>query len=336
MSNIVSNSGAIPGNANVGGTLSVTGTAILNSGVTVNSAATFNGTVYSSGGVTLATNNVIMSGGNSLDIRNTGNVIQIGNSAFGTHQISNGGSPLINFNTNAGGDSVVVSVPLSANSSATFNSNVGVTGNFSVSGNTSLSANLTLTGTAFFANNLTWAASNTWQMNGGNVVNFGWLSNSATALRISSNVNHITLDNLNNITMLSAPTLATKSVSQNATATVNITAQSTATAGDNRRLFTNVGSTTTQVTYNLPAAAVGMDYSFTVEDSGGMIIDANGTDQIRYVSTTGTGVLGGAGGTITTTVQGASIRISCHKAGFWSVQSVIGTIGAAATNWVVT
>lgn len=125
--------------------------------------------------------------------------------------------------------------------------------------------------------------------------------------------------------------ITSHAVTQNNTATVSLSITSS-----NRVLFTNVGSTTTQVFYNLPAATVGLDCSFIVEDSGGMVIDANGTNQIRYVSTAGTGILGGAGGTITTTVQGAAIRLVCHKATIWSVQSVIGTIGAAATNWVVT
>ncbi len=131
------------------------------------------------------------------------------------------------------------------------------------------------------------------------------------------------------------PFLSRRSVTQNATTPVTVTTSTVSAVGDNRRLFTNVGSGATQVVYNLPPAVVGLDHSFIVEDSGGMLIDANGTDAIRYVSTAGTGILGGAGGTITTMVQGAAIRISCHKAGIWSVQSVIGTIGAAATNWIV-
>lgn len=107
-----------------------------------------------------------------------------------------------------------------ANAGATLSSNVltlqpadGTHGGvIAASGSQTLAPNFTLggtltlgSGTSFFA-----PASSTIQLNGTNTLNFGWTGNSAIAFRISSNVNHITFDNLNNQTLFNAPIILNK------------------------------------------------------------------------------------------------------------------------------
>lgn len=89
-------------------------------------------------------------------------------------------------------------------------------------------------------------------------------------------------------------------------------------------IFSNTGATAT-ITYNLPAATVGLFYEFyNIFATGGantMIVKANGTDTIQ--NGTGTSV---AGGVITGDVQGSNVKLVCLVAGQWVVFNDQGTL----------
>jgi hypothetical protein len=82
-------------------------------------------------------------------------------------------------------------------------------------------------------------------------------------------------------------------------------------------LFTG---TTTPITFNLPTAAVGLNYEFVLQNDDTMTIVPNGSDTIRI----GTSETSGTD-QISATDNGAAIRLVCIVAGKWHATSYIGT-----------
>lgn len=75
---------------------------------TIGAAHTFSGAITLSGGVTITGSNLVMAGSNTIDVHNTGSMLQLGNSSYGSHTVQDGGSVIADFNTAATGDSFVV------------------------------------------------------------------------------------------------------------------------------------------------------------------------------------------------------------------------------------
>lgn len=83
----------------------------------------------------------------------------------------------------------------------------------------------------------------------------------------------------------------------------------------------SVRNSTGAVTYNLPAAtSIGTFYTYTVNTTSGVTIDPPGTDVIRFPTT-----VTSAGGTISSTTQGATITLVNVSSGVWFATSVDGT-----------
>lgn len=99
------------------------------------------------------------------------------------------------------------------------------------------------------------------------------------------------------------------------------TANYTVTALDSGSGFTNAGAGGA-ITFALPAAAVGLNYYFSVEAAQELRIDPNGTETISLPSD---GVPGAAGAYLTANAIGETIRIVCAVAGSWRVFSAVGT-----------
>lgn len=99
----------------------------------------------------------------------------------------------------------------------------------------------------------------------------------------------------------------------------SITESRAITAGETATSFHNSGATELCVA-DLPAAAEGLFYSFTVTDSVyGIKLDATGSDMIRIG-----GSVSSAGGTIQSTKIGSSVTIE-GRTGGWFATSLIGT-----------
>jgi hypothetical protein len=95
------------------------------------------------------------------------------------------------------------------------------------------------------------------------------------------------------------------------------------TAEDSGKTFTNEGTTAKRI-FMLPSAAVGLNYTFIVQDSDGMTVTAGTGDTIRLAGT----VSAAAGNTDSTTV-GSVVRLEAINATEWIATSIIGT-------WVTT
>lgn len=82
-------------------------------------------------------------------------------------------------------------------------------GVIATSGSQTLAPSLTLAGTTTFGlGSAIFPVSSILQFNGTNNVNFGWASvNSIIALRFTSNITHLTFDNVNNVSVFGAPIL---------------------------------------------------------------------------------------------------------------------------------
>lgn len=91
---------ALTGDVTASGTGSVASTLAT----TQTAAHTFSGALTLSGGVTISTNNLVMSGGNAIDVRNTGSIMGVGNSAYGSHTVQDGGTVITSWNTSPTGD----------------------------------------------------------------------------------------------------------------------------------------------------------------------------------------------------------------------------------------
>lgn len=104
------------------------------------------------------------------------------------------------------------------------------------------------------------------------------------------------------------------------------TANFTLTPQDSGSLHTTYGATGTVVA-TLPAATVGLEYSFEVGAAQELRLDPDGTETIALPST---GAQSAAGKYITANAAGEGVHIRCTKAGQWSVVSYIGTWTAEA------
>lgn len=83
--------------------------------------------------------------------------------------------------------------------------------------------------------------------------------------------------------------------------------------------FDNIGTAGT-VTNSLPAATAGLHYSLDVEVAQNLAFKANGTDTIRNAAT-----VSAAGGLVFSSTIGGTVHITCHGAGKWVVDQLIGT-----------
>lgn len=90
-------------------------------------------------------------------------------------------------------------------------------------------------------------------------------------------------------------------------------------ATDSNNVFTN-GGAVASVTFTLPAAASGFEYTFVVDNTNGIVIKASGTNTIRAGP-----VVSSAGGTMTSTMTGSSITIVAINTTEWMATSVLGS-----------
>lgn len=97
----------------------------------------------------------------------------------------------------------------------------------------------------------------------------------------------------------------------------------TVTNADSGKVFTNDGATA-GVTFNLPTAVTGLQYTFVVQDADGITVVANTGDTIRIAS----GVSATAGNAASTTV-GSTVYLVAINAVEWISVATNGT-------WVVT
>lgn len=97
------------------------------------------------------------------------------------------------------------------------------------------------------------------------------------------------------------------------------TANYTVLSNDNRQCFTNVGASGT-VTFTLPAAAVGLEYTFYRSASQAVRVDPNGSETIG----TGTG-----GQYAELQSDKGLIRVKCIVAGHWAILDSAGTVAYA-------
>ena len=84
---------------------------------------------------------------------------------------------------------------------------------------------------------------------------------------------------------------------------------------------TIVSSAPTQApTFTLPAAAVGMEFTFVAATAVSIILDPNGTDIFKYASLS-------AGDRIynSSAAAGDTIRVFCATANQWAVTPIVGT-----------
>lgn len=101
------------------------------------------------------------------------------------------------------------------------------------------------------------------------------------------------------------------------------TAGYTLLAADGNKVLTNTGSTGT-VIFTLPAATLGLTYSFSVEVAQILEILAVGTDVLRIGATTSA-----AAGNLQSNVIGSTLVLVCTKAGTWT------TMGGISGTWTV-
>lgn len=96
---------------------------------------------------------------------------------------------------------------------------------------------------------------------------------------------------------------------------LNHTTSAPLTADQTHAVITNTGASALVID-DLPAAAVGLKFTFIVTDANGFRLDAAGSDTIRIGGSVST-----AGGTQTCTQIGGSLTIYGHSGGWISVSS---------------
>lgn len=94
------------------------------------------------------------------------------------------------------------------------------------------------------------------------------------------------------------------------------------TAIESGKVFTNEGATSV-VTFNLPSAVAGLDYTFIVQDGDGLTVTAASGDTIRVGA-----VVTATAGNAASTSQGSLIRLRCINDTEW--------IGEIEGSWVLT
>ena len=93
------------------------------------------------------------------------------------------------------------------------------------------------------------------------------------------------------------------------------------TAAHSGNIFTNEGATGTQ-SWLLPAATLGLEYTFMVMAAFELRIDPNGTETAALPSS---GAQGAAGKYLTADAVGEWGKLVCVKAGQWQVTGYLGT-----------
>lgn len=104
------------------------------------------------------------------------------------------------------------------------------------------------------------------------------------------------------------------------------TGDDTLTAAESGSVHTNAGAAGA-VTLTLPAAVVGLEFFFQVEEAQELRIDPDGTETISLPSN---GVPGAAGKYLTANAAGETVHLMCCKAGTWGVMGYTGTWTAEA------
>jgi hypothetical protein len=104
------------------------------------------------------------------------------------------------------------------------------------------------------------------------------------------------------------------------------TAGDTLTASESGSVHTNTGASGA-VTIVLPAATVGLRYTFAVGAAQQLRIDPNGTETISLPSS---GVPGAAGKYLVADAIGETVQLACLIAGNWAVLGYTGTWTAEA------
>lgn len=99
------------------------------------------------------------------------------------------------------------------------------------------------------------------------------------------------------------------------------TAGDTLTTAESGSIHTSTGASGT-ITIVLPAAVVGLEYSFYVGAVQELRIDPNGSETISLPST---GAAGAAGKYLVADAVGETVHLFCAKAGTWSVRGYTGT-----------
>ena len=103
------------------------------------------------------------------------------------------------------------------------------------------------------------------------------------------------------------------------TATTNTTLTAAQT-GTTVVLNNGNGVAATNTMYTLPAATVGLNYSFITDVAKQFIVHPAGTDQIMYST-----IPAGAGILNSSAAIGDSIEVVCLRAGKWSIKNITGT-----------
>lgn len=98
----------------------------------------------------------------------------------------------------------------------------------------------------------------------------------------------------------------------------------TLTAADSGKVITNTGASGA-ATFALPAATIGLTFTFMVNAAQELRIDPNGTETVALPST---GVQSAAGKYITADAVGEWVTILCVQAGQWKVVGYLGTWAA--------
>lgn len=94
----------------------------------------------------------------------------------------------------------------------------------------------------------------------------------------------------------------------------------TVTNGDSGKVFTNEGASSI-VTFNLPTAVAGLEYTFVVQDADGLTVVASAGDTIRIAT-----AVSAVAGNISATAIGATVRLVAINATEWVSVATNGTI----------
>lgn len=104
------------------------------------------------------------------------------------------------------------------------------------------------------------------------------------------------------------------------------TAGDTLLAAESGSIHTNAGASGA-ITFALPAATVGLNFTFHVQAAQELRVDANGTETLALPST---GVQGAAGKYMSADAVGEWVKYICIVAGTWNVEGYGGTWTAEA------
>lgn len=97
----------------------------------------------------------------------------------------------------------------------------------------------------------------------------------------------------------------------------------TVTNGDSGKVFTNEGASA-GVTFNLPTAIAGLEYTFVVQDADGLTVVANAGDTVRIA-----GAVSATAGNSASTTIGSTVRFVAINVTEWISVATNGT-------WIVT